>query len=284
MPGRQAKSWCTSNVVVGFCAAFIVLIVAVAVTVNSVERKHVKTICFNNTCYFSDKSIEPFAGCANVSDCLDARICLGKCQNNATCSQGVCQCQPGFMGTHCEVKETCSHMECLNFGSCQDIGNGPICVCTPISFGTWCQYHLTPEEVAMFNGNWYVHFVRDKEKNGTCPQLHWNSNETLEWTYIANLSIHTSNLKIVGQSDTGKVLSGDNGTSFELQPRMLTTPEHAEAMALMLVSFPDKRVSHILTKSRTWNSTEIPQMDGLVQVDQDECRTQMFDVILNDQR
>ena len=45
--------------------------------------------------------------CSDVTLMTDkVKLCMGKCKNGGTCSNGRCICQDMYYGTHCEHKRT----------------------------------------------------------------------------------------------------------------------------------------------------------------------------------
>ncbi|XP_078667508.1 uncharacterized protein LOC144909321 [Branchiostoma floridae x Branchiostoma belcheri] len=83
---------------------------------------------------------DKYALCADFDECLSS----APCQNQATCQDQIngfiCQCAPGYAGTHCETEiDECSSDPCQNDATCQDELNGFTCQCLPGYAGTLCE-------------------------------------------------------------------------------------------------------------------------------------------------
>jgi hypothetical protein len=62
------------------------------------------------------------------------------CLNGGWCEEGICDCPPGYSGTHCEVYDPCYNQTCYNGGYCS---NGD-CQCQEGYYGPQCEYQKTP--------------------------------------------------------------------------------------------------------------------------------------------
>ncbi|XP_019639762.1 PREDICTED: fibropellin-1-like [Branchiostoma belcheri] len=83
---------------------------------------------------------DKYALCADFDECISS----DPCQNQATCQDQIngfiCQCAPGYAGTHCETEiDECSSDPCQNDATCQDELNGFTCQCLPGYAGTLCE-------------------------------------------------------------------------------------------------------------------------------------------------
>ena len=83
-----------------------------------------------------------FGGCQLYSYCLNDLIaintgitCPNDCWNNGVCRNGVCLCDPGYIGIDCEIRTRCE-ANCHYQGLCN--GNA-VCDCYPGYIGSICQ-------------------------------------------------------------------------------------------------------------------------------------------------
>jgi hypothetical protein len=65
------------------------------------------------------------------------------CRNGGQCTYDVCSCQPGFLGTSCEIDiNECASQPCFNGATCVDAVNGFMCNCVLGFNGTVCQTNI----------------------------------------------------------------------------------------------------------------------------------------------
>ena len=92
--------------------------------------------------FSSDNSANDNGFSANF-DILSADPCAGvDCSNRGECIEGLCQCNPGFVGDFCEVNiDECMDRPCQN-GECIDGINSFVCQCEAGYEGELCEVDI----------------------------------------------------------------------------------------------------------------------------------------------
>uniref|UniRef100_A0A1I7Y5M3 EGF-like domain-containing protein n=1 Tax=Steinernema glaseri TaxID=37863 RepID=A0A1I7Y5M3_9BILA len=135
-----------------------------------------------------------------VSDdvCTDIIPCVhGTCQN--TFNDYECQCNRGWMGRNCEVKDFCVDSQCPEHASCVNTHGGFICKSTATFYKTsFIKYRVSIPPSSAMARNYNVSFsVRTRSTNGQLLRLQ-SSSESLSISFTERRLL----LAYSNQSDT----------------------------------------------------------------------------------